>query len=162
MSGRRSWIPSVSHCALSLLFIAQSVYAASRHDFPPPADPYADPKNDPYNPLRYITSNTLSAIGVGEFNRSRFVFVCTTLDYSIFDRRYCYDVICYSGIRVPDLPPLAATIIGGLLGYASNDLIADVLSFFLSPYTHGRPHTHMDDDKNRGKVHVGHGHSRLQ
>ncbi|KAF8138532.1 RTA1-like protein [Boletus edulis] len=28
----------------------------------PPANPFLDPKDDPYNPLRYITSNTLTAI----------------------------------------------------------------------------------------------------
>ncbi|KAH8091067.1 RTA1-like protein [Cristinia sonorae] len=39
------------------------VLAIDRSHFPPhPADPYADPKNDPYNPLRYIASNVLTAI----------------------------------------------------------------------------------------------------
>ncbi|KAI9574463.1 RTA1-domain-containing protein [Boletus coccyginus] len=28
----------------------------------PPSNPFLDPKNDPYNPLRYIASNTLTAI----------------------------------------------------------------------------------------------------
>lgn len=32
---------------------------------PPPGDPYADPQNDPYNPLRYITSNVLTGIAFG-------------------------------------------------------------------------------------------------
>lgn len=34
---------------------------------PPPADPFADPKNDQYNPLRYIASNTLTSIGLALF-----------------------------------------------------------------------------------------------
>ncbi|EIW82130.1 RTA1-domain-containing protein [Coniophora puteana RWD-64-598 SS2] len=29
---------------------------------PPPSNPYLDPKDDPYNPLRYIASNTFTAI----------------------------------------------------------------------------------------------------
>ncbi|KAF5388158.1 hypothetical protein D9615_000468 [Tricholomella constricta] len=44
---------------ICLSFVASHVAAASTLS---PGDPYADPKNDPYNPLRYITSNTLTAI----------------------------------------------------------------------------------------------------
>ena len=33
----------------------------------PPANPFLDPKNDPYNPLRYIASNTLTAIAFGKW-----------------------------------------------------------------------------------------------
>lgn len=32
----------------------------------PPANPFPDPKEDPYNPLRYIASNTLTTIAFGE------------------------------------------------------------------------------------------------
>ena len=32
----------------------------------PPINPFLDPKNDPNNPLRYITSNTLTAIAFGK------------------------------------------------------------------------------------------------
>lgn len=47
---------------LVLLSLASSALAAPG-DLPPrPADPYADPANDIYNPLRYIASNALTAI----------------------------------------------------------------------------------------------------
>ncbi|KAG6837420.1 hypothetical protein H0H93_009514 [Arthromyces matolae] len=36
--------------------------AIIHHTVPHPANPYLDPKNDPYNPLRYITSNVLTAV----------------------------------------------------------------------------------------------------
>ncbi|KAF9057621.1 RTA1 like protein-domain-containing protein [Panaeolus papilionaceus] len=39
------------------------VEAAIKHNIPRP-DPFADPKNDPYNPLKYIASNTLTGIAV--------------------------------------------------------------------------------------------------
>jgi hypothetical protein len=32
---------------------------------PRPEDPFKDPKHDPYNPLRYIASNTLTGIAFG-------------------------------------------------------------------------------------------------
>ncbi|KAJ4478175.1 RTA1-like protein [Lentinula aciculospora] len=50
---------------LSLLWILSviaSVLAAPKTTLPRPADPFADPRDDPYNPLRYIASNTLTAI----------------------------------------------------------------------------------------------------
>jgi hypothetical protein len=31
----------------------------------PPPDPFADPKNDPWNPLRYIPNDILTGIAVG-------------------------------------------------------------------------------------------------
>ncbi|PPQ94007.1 hypothetical protein CVT25_009855 [Psilocybe cyanescens] len=37
--------------------------AAMKHDLPRP-DPFADPRHDPYNPLKYIASNTLTGIAV--------------------------------------------------------------------------------------------------
>ncbi|KAG6917911.1 hypothetical protein DXG01_000520 [Tephrocybe rancida] len=40
-----------------------------------PGDPYADPKNDPYNPLRYITSNVLTAIAFGAFPNTPCAFI---------------------------------------------------------------------------------------
>ncbi|KIJ20074.1 hypothetical protein PAXINDRAFT_166231 [Paxillus involutus ATCC 200175] len=45
---------------MSILALLWSAGAASLP--PPPANPFLDPKDDPYNPLRYITSNTLTAI----------------------------------------------------------------------------------------------------
>ncbi|KAJ3739402.1 RTA1-like protein [Lentinula detonsa] len=47
---------------LWILSVVASVLAASSTTLPRPADPFADPRDDPYNPLRYIASNTLTAI----------------------------------------------------------------------------------------------------
>lgn len=44
----------------------ESAVALSRDDLPRPADPFADPKHDPYNPLKYITSNALTGISFCE------------------------------------------------------------------------------------------------
>jgi hypothetical protein len=49
---------------MSILALLWSAGAASLP--PPPANPFLDPKDDPYNPLRYITSNTLTAIAFGK------------------------------------------------------------------------------------------------
>lgn len=46
--------------------------AAMKHDLPRP-DPFADPRHDPYNPLKYIASNTLTGIAVGMFLELFFV-----------------------------------------------------------------------------------------
>jgi len=51
-------ILSTSFMALHHAAVAQ----AKDGDLPRPEDPFKDPKNDPYNPLRYIASNTLTAI----------------------------------------------------------------------------------------------------
>jgi len=53
--------------SLLLLFLAPSslvgfALARQPNTPPPPSNPYLDPKDDPYNPLRYIASNTLTAI----------------------------------------------------------------------------------------------------
>lgn len=48
------------------ILIAASLADARNLDIPPPADPYAAPQIDPYNPLKYITTNAYSAVGVGE------------------------------------------------------------------------------------------------
>ncbi|KAK0453525.1 RTA1-like protein [Armillaria borealis] len=42
--------------------LSLAVSTTQRQEFPSPADPYADPANDPNNPLRYIASNVLTAI----------------------------------------------------------------------------------------------------
>ncbi|TCD68518.1 hypothetical protein EIP91_010574 [Steccherinum ochraceum] len=48
---------------LVLLSSVSLSLAQKGQNLPPhPADPYADPQNDIYNPLRYIASNTLTAI----------------------------------------------------------------------------------------------------
>ncbi|KZV81920.1 RTA1-like protein [Exidia glandulosa HHB12029] len=54
---------------MSRLIVLVAVFAlasAQRHAGlpPPPADPFADPRNDYLNPLRYIANNTLTAISV--------------------------------------------------------------------------------------------------
>ncbi|KAJ7240330.1 RTA1-like protein [Mycena haematopus] len=48
---------------LVLLLAVSAVQAARQKNLPRPTDPFADPKDDPYNPLRYIASNVLTAIG---------------------------------------------------------------------------------------------------
>ena len=49
---------------LFLLALASSTYA--QITLPPrPADPYADPAHDIYNPLRYIASNALTSVAFG-------------------------------------------------------------------------------------------------
>ena len=55
---------------ISLVFLAfvGLVAAQSRHGLQPPADPFADPKHDVFNPLRYIASDALSGMGVGELS----------------------------------------------------------------------------------------------
>jgi hypothetical protein len=57
-----SRVSTLSFLALSLVTLA----AAQRHGIPP-TDPFADPAHDVFNPLRYIASNGLSAMGVGEY-----------------------------------------------------------------------------------------------
>lgn len=51
---------------IGALVSLESIIALSRDDLPRPADPYADPKHDPYNPLKYITSNALTGISFCE------------------------------------------------------------------------------------------------
>lgn len=46
-------------------YIAPGVNAASQN-LPRPANPFADPKNDPYNPLKYIASNALTGVAFCE------------------------------------------------------------------------------------------------
>lgn len=48
---------------LSILALATS---AAGQTVGPPANPFLDPKDDPYNPLRYIASNALTAIAFGK------------------------------------------------------------------------------------------------
>ncbi|KAA1466425.1 RTA1-domain-containing protein [Dentipellis sp. KUC8613] len=52
-----------SHLVAVLLATVLVASARPTGDNPPhEADPFADPRNDPYNPLRYIASNTLTLI----------------------------------------------------------------------------------------------------
>lgn len=54
------------HSVITTLALALAVAAQRHAGLPPPsADPYADPKHDYTNPLRYIANNTLTAISVG-------------------------------------------------------------------------------------------------
>lgn len=51
---------------ISLLsLVIDSALAARKTNLPRPADPFADPRNDPYNPLRYIASDVLTGIAFG-------------------------------------------------------------------------------------------------
>lgn len=55
-------------CLLALLASLQCfVHGASQPTLPRPADPFADPRHDPYNPLKYIASNALTAVAFSEF-----------------------------------------------------------------------------------------------
>ncbi|KAH0587652.1 hypothetical protein H2248_006419 [Termitomyces sp. 'cryptogamus'] len=48
--------------AYSLCLQGVSVTGLKHTSLPRPADPFLDPKDDPYNPLKYITSNALTAL----------------------------------------------------------------------------------------------------
>jgi hypothetical protein len=57
----------------STVVVARSYHSAESilvhvHDavVGPPTNPFLDPKDDPYNPLKYIPSNTLTAIAFGK------------------------------------------------------------------------------------------------
>lgn len=54
---------------LVLLSGASLALAQKGNHFPPPADPFADPKDDIDNPLRYIASNVLTAIAFSAFSQ---------------------------------------------------------------------------------------------
>ncbi|KAF8076467.1 RTA1-like protein [Lyophyllum atratum] len=47
---------------LSFVCHISLVIAIRKGDLPHPSDPFADPKHDPYNPLKYIASNALTAV----------------------------------------------------------------------------------------------------
>ncbi|TFY68625.1 hypothetical protein EVG20_g3481 [Dentipellis fragilis] len=67
-AGRTPMAPSIPSLAQAAI-LAALVLAARAAD--PPAhvaDPFADPKNDPYNPLHYITTNSLTLTGYLLFN----------------------------------------------------------------------------------------------
>lgn len=62
---------------LVLLSSASIAFAQKGDQLPPhPADPYADPKNDIYNPLRYIASNALTAVSFSAFSRFQPWYPC--------------------------------------------------------------------------------------
>ncbi|KAI0063778.1 RTA1-like protein [Artomyces pyxidatus] len=50
--------------AAALLAASPATAKVSGPTGPRPADPYADPKDDPYNPLGYITSNVLTTVAL--------------------------------------------------------------------------------------------------
>ncbi|KAA1466423.1 RTA1-domain-containing protein [Dentipellis sp. KUC8613] len=56
--------PSMPSLARAAILVAALVLVARADDHPAHvADPFADPKNDPYNPLHYITTNSLTLTG---------------------------------------------------------------------------------------------------
>ncbi|KAI0347275.1 RTA1-like protein [Trametopsis cervina] len=59
----QSPLSMLSKASLAALVLATFVSARASDAFRP-ADPFADPANDVFNPLRYIASNSLSAVGV--------------------------------------------------------------------------------------------------
>jgi len=58
--------------------LLSQVEAAIKHDVPRP-DPFADPAHDPYNPLKYIASNTLTAIAFCKLYSHRYNFIIKAL-----------------------------------------------------------------------------------
>lgn len=48
--------------ALGLFSLVSLVSAGDKTNLPRPADPFADPRHDPYNPLKYIASDVLTGI----------------------------------------------------------------------------------------------------
>lgn len=64
--------------ALSLfgLALASLVDAKLNTNLPRP-NPFIDPRHDPYNPLKYIASNTLTGIAFGAFLRPQSFFFWT-------------------------------------------------------------------------------------
>jgi hypothetical protein len=57
----------VSLQLFALFYLIAPVEASYNKSLPHPANPFADPKHDPYNPLRYIASNVLTGIAFGEW-----------------------------------------------------------------------------------------------
>ena len=53
---------------MKLLFVLSlfSVAFVLAQTAPESVDPFADPANDVYNPLRYIPKDSLTSVGVGE------------------------------------------------------------------------------------------------
>ena len=61
----RCQLPTLFSVLLVVYFLIAPAKAASQ-DLPRPADPFADPKKDPYNPLKYIASNALTGVAFCE------------------------------------------------------------------------------------------------
>jgi len=57
-----AWSQRQLTIAVGLLSLVTLVSAAVETNDPRPADPFADPRHDPFNPLKYIASNVLTAI----------------------------------------------------------------------------------------------------
>lgn len=49
-----------------MLLLTATAILAQDTTTPFTVDPFADPKNDPFNPLKYIASNALTATAMGE------------------------------------------------------------------------------------------------
>jgi hypothetical protein len=49
-------------CLLVTIWLSIVPVEAAVQNLPRPANPFADPKHDPYNPLKYIASNVLTGI----------------------------------------------------------------------------------------------------
>lgn len=50
-----------------LILLLAATAALAQDGIPPfTVDPFADPKNDPFNPLKYIASNALTATAMGQ------------------------------------------------------------------------------------------------
>jgi hypothetical protein len=58
-------IPRSLSSVLSIFLLALGTVVDARKINVPRPNPFVDPRHDPYNPLKYIASNTLTAIAVG-------------------------------------------------------------------------------------------------
>lgn len=74
----------------SLLFLLAATSRATAQTSPRPTDPYADPANDVYNPLRYIANNTLTGIATSRFTTHRHPPFMTLTPTNSFCPPRCY------------------------------------------------------------------------
>ncbi|KAF8312247.1 RTA1-domain-containing protein [Clavulina sp. PMI_390] len=82
----------VSAAQFLVVGFALALVADAKHDVPPTTNPFADPKHDLNNPLRYIPSNVLTGISVSLY----FIISCTMLwllNKSRWSARYMLCVI---------------------------------------------------------------------
>ena len=61
----RRQLPTLLSVLLAVCIFIAPTEAASQN-LPRPTNPFADPKHDPYNPLKYIASNALTGVAFCE------------------------------------------------------------------------------------------------
>ncbi len=63
----------LGHLSAALLLLGTASLVNAQTNTPRP-DPFVDPAHDPYNPLKYIASNTLTAISFCAFSYAVLIF----------------------------------------------------------------------------------------